>query len=500
MAAPQRGFGSPLSHVERHAAFMKLPSAERNRLHDVAAAVNGACVGNRMFALHTYKKVFVGKEAISHLVETDRASSRAAATADMQQLFNAGYFHHPHDAHEFADAHLFFRFVSSSFVSTAGSAGLRSVAALAPSALMSGWLGVGGAGWTWPEKRTLKMRVKAFNGKSSKRFAVLTAPKEEAEEGGGGGGGAAVDRGAREGNLFLFRHDLSSAPLCSIAIDPRCACSVSYCAKCAVGEFGFTVASSRFEQGGTATGALCLPLAPVATSAELERRDSREATVVSADGVELSSELDSIELEEADADDIAADALLSSPVRVARRKLEDGVITAEEFGHIVEASAAFAEATAGESSHQVVAYSGAEEEEEEEGAAASAAPAGKGGVDDDDAYLISVETFDVAEAGDDVASPSSSTAGGSSCSRADGLCRESATRTFLAPSAEMLEKWVHALLKKVGATFVEQTDAKSIVNAARSVYEFECTDSWGKLRSLKAWAGHIIVVVNVATF
>jgi hypothetical protein len=64
----------------------------------------------------------------------------------------------------------------------------------------------------------------------------------------------------------------------------------------------------------------------------------------------------------------------------------------------------------------------------------------------------------------------------------------------------MLEKWVHALLKKIGATFVEQTDAKSIVNAARSVYEFECTDSWGKLRSLKAWAGHIIVVVNVATF
>jgi hypothetical protein len=437
----QRGFGaSKLSHIERYARFAKLAAAERDRLHAVAELVHRSNVSNRRFGFHLYKRVFVGGEAISTLVEKGGAASRAAALADLTALFDAGYFHHPHDAHEMKDSYLFYRFASACFVETSGGASsARSVASLAPSALMAGWIGVGGRGWSWSERRLL--RAPLVGRASVLRFAVLVAPREEAVD---------VDAGEStlEGNLFIYTHDLSSAPLCSVAIDARCACSVSYCATCAPGEFGFTVASARFGADRTGTSALCVPLAEA--------------------------------VDDEDAADAEADAQLSSPARAARSKLEAGVITEDEYYHIVSVSASHpAEVSA--------AAAEAQEEVEMEAARAQEADAAVAAAADDD----DIATTELAAAG---------AAGEAMCGRADGLCGVTTTRTFTAPSAPRQEKWVHALLKKIGARFVEQTSKDGIVNSARSLLEFDAKDAWGAVRKLKEFAGHVLLVVNVASF
>ena len=384
----QRGFGaSRLSHIERYATFAKLPAAERDRLHAVAALIQRTSVSDRRFGLHLYKRVFVGREAVSALVEKGDATSREAALADLSALFDAGYFHHPHDAHEAEDAYLFYRFASACFVETSdGTSSARSVAALAPSALMAGWIGVGGRGWSWSERRML--RAPLVGRGSVLRFAVLVPPNEEV----GDAGASTV-----EGNLFVYSHDLSSAPLCSVAIDARCECSVSYCATCAPGEFGFTVSSARFGAGdadhpGAGTGALCVPLA-VAVDAE-------------------------------DIEDAAADAQLSTPGRAARTKLEAGIITEEEYHHIVSISAshpAEVSASAAEAEEEAEMDAARAEEAAAAAAAASAALA-------DDGSIASTE---IAASGG---------AGETMCGRPDGACSATTTRTFTAPSAPRQEK------------------------------------------------------------
>jgi pyruvate/2-oxoglutarate dehydrogenase complex dihydrolipoamide dehydrogenase (E3) component len=60
----------------------------------------------------TYKKCFVGSEAVKKLVDEDIAGDEDDAVRIGNMMLNAGVFHHVQDAHPFKNAYLFYRFAS----------------------------------------------------------------------------------------------------------------------------------------------------------------------------------------------------------------------------------------------------------------------------------------------------------------------------------------------------------------------------------------------------
>ena len=70
----------------------------------------GAPPHRRVHRIRLYPNVFVGQDAVSCLVSSGVAADRAHAVALGSVLQQAGYMHHVHDDHDFADQWLFFRF------------------------------------------------------------------------------------------------------------------------------------------------------------------------------------------------------------------------------------------------------------------------------------------------------------------------------------------------------------------------------------------------------
>jgi hypothetical protein len=68
-------------------------------------------IENRKYHLKTYKQCFVGKEAVDYLVESGMAPSRQDAVELGMALQATHLFEHVTRDHEFADDHLFFRFL-----------------------------------------------------------------------------------------------------------------------------------------------------------------------------------------------------------------------------------------------------------------------------------------------------------------------------------------------------------------------------------------------------
>ena len=64
------------------------------------------------FPSKTYLKCFVGREAVSRLIEEGIAGDEEDAVRIGNMMLNAGVFHHVLDAHPFENANLFYRFVS----------------------------------------------------------------------------------------------------------------------------------------------------------------------------------------------------------------------------------------------------------------------------------------------------------------------------------------------------------------------------------------------------
>ncbi|MGB9437357.1 MAG: FAD-containing oxidoreductase, partial [Desulfobacterales bacterium] len=64
------------------------------------------------FPSKTYLKCFVGREAVSRLIEEGIAGDEEDAVSIGNMMLNAGVFHHVLDAHPFENANLFYRFVS----------------------------------------------------------------------------------------------------------------------------------------------------------------------------------------------------------------------------------------------------------------------------------------------------------------------------------------------------------------------------------------------------
>ena len=71
---------------------------------------NKNTIKDRKYHLKTYKKCFVGKKAVSWLVDQKISASRTAAVKCMQALLDAQLIHHVVDDHEFKDDYLFYRF------------------------------------------------------------------------------------------------------------------------------------------------------------------------------------------------------------------------------------------------------------------------------------------------------------------------------------------------------------------------------------------------------
>jgi glutaredoxin len=69
-------------------------------------------VKDRSYHLRKYKRVFVGKDAVTWLVENGHATSREEAVALGNEMHSRHFFHHVANEHEFRDAELFYRFLA----------------------------------------------------------------------------------------------------------------------------------------------------------------------------------------------------------------------------------------------------------------------------------------------------------------------------------------------------------------------------------------------------
>lgn len=108
--------GAPLSPSRR--AKHPASSMEERREEALKRLYRGVEVKNRKFRLKTYKRCFVGSEAVDYMVSSGWARSRSHAVRigqQLQQEFNL--FEHvvDPDVHKFEDDYLFFRFNAADF-------------------------------------------------------------------------------------------------------------------------------------------------------------------------------------------------------------------------------------------------------------------------------------------------------------------------------------------------------------------------------------------------
>ena len=81
--------------------------------HFAIKAERAIDIQDRTHRLKKYEKCFVGKEAVTKLVDQNIVASKEAAVKMMKELSEVGLIHHVLYDHGFEDSHLFYRFTSS---------------------------------------------------------------------------------------------------------------------------------------------------------------------------------------------------------------------------------------------------------------------------------------------------------------------------------------------------------------------------------------------------
>ncbi len=116
LAALQQAEGaSPnlLSAVMNYSAILQTSKSitenEIERLVTQMRGAQGLAISDRRFRLTVYPKCFVGSEAVTWMVKTQKATREAAVRLG-QQLVEQGIIHHVIDEHSFKDENFFYRF------------------------------------------------------------------------------------------------------------------------------------------------------------------------------------------------------------------------------------------------------------------------------------------------------------------------------------------------------------------------------------------------------
>lgn len=93
-----------------------LPEEVRGKLLAAVAqqVQSNVDIADRTYRLKKYESCFVGKDAVTIMVEQNLASSRSEATQKLDALVQNGLIHHVTRDHSFKDAALFYRFTSAS--------------------------------------------------------------------------------------------------------------------------------------------------------------------------------------------------------------------------------------------------------------------------------------------------------------------------------------------------------------------------------------------------
>ena len=106
-------FSNLLQTVSQYSAILQTPknvsTEEINRLVKQMRGEGGLNIKDHRFLLTHYPKSFVGSEAVSWIVQTQKATREAAVRLG-QLLIERGILHHVTDEHAFKDEYLFYRF------------------------------------------------------------------------------------------------------------------------------------------------------------------------------------------------------------------------------------------------------------------------------------------------------------------------------------------------------------------------------------------------------
>ncbi|MEL7351882.1 MAG: mechanosensitive ion channel domain-containing protein [Cyanobacteria bacterium J06560_5] len=106
---------SLLADVMKYSAILKTPknvaTTEVDRLVEQMLGPDGLEIRDRKFRLTTYATCFIGSEAVTWMVKSQKAT-RAEAVRLGQLLVERGIIHHVIDEHNFKDEYLFYRFYS----------------------------------------------------------------------------------------------------------------------------------------------------------------------------------------------------------------------------------------------------------------------------------------------------------------------------------------------------------------------------------------------------
>ncbi|MEM9163425.1 MAG: mechanosensitive ion channel domain-containing protein [Cyanobacteria bacterium P01_F01_bin.4] len=102
-----------LADVSNYSAILQTPKSvtagELDRLVEQMRGPEGLTIQDRRFRLTVYQKCFVGSEAVTWMVKTQKATREAAVRLG-QLLVERGILHHVIDEHAFKDEYLFYRF------------------------------------------------------------------------------------------------------------------------------------------------------------------------------------------------------------------------------------------------------------------------------------------------------------------------------------------------------------------------------------------------------
>ncbi|WP_227500009.1 mechanosensitive ion channel domain-containing protein [Synechococcus sp. PCC 7335] len=102
-----------IAKVTKYSAILKghkgVATTEVDRLVEQMLGPNGLNISDRRFRLTHYRQCFVGSEAVTWIVRTQKATRKEAVRLG-QLLVERGVFHHVKDEHSFKDEYLFYRF------------------------------------------------------------------------------------------------------------------------------------------------------------------------------------------------------------------------------------------------------------------------------------------------------------------------------------------------------------------------------------------------------
>ncbi|MEL6261760.1 MAG: mechanosensitive ion channel domain-containing protein [Cyanobacteria bacterium J06626_6] len=102
-----------LSDITAYSAILQAPknlsTDEVTRLYEQMRGPDGIDIGDHRFWLTVYPNSFVGSEAVTWIVKTQKATREAAVRLG-QRLVENGLIHHVTDEHPFKDEYLFYRF------------------------------------------------------------------------------------------------------------------------------------------------------------------------------------------------------------------------------------------------------------------------------------------------------------------------------------------------------------------------------------------------------